>query len=329
VHAYDRAGTDLGDVTARSTVSINPGGPCPEARCSASRSGPHEIVAVYAGRRARSHVDVRPRAEIAALVLDPAEATVSVGAEQAYQVRAVDVRNADLGDVTDRAVLTAEAPGRCADRCTADRPADLEITATLSGARGRSTLHVVPEEPAVLMVDPAAPAVAAGTRQPFRVRGLDATRNDLGDVTARSSFTLRPGSSGSCSGAVCVAGTPGDHTVSVSLARRQGGPLLATVPFRVVESEPTASRLPWLLIVAGAGLLLAGGTALVRIPGSPSHSDLRTPAGEPIRIAARPAATEADVGSAGPTSDWTVRIRTQPDPAPTFREEFSDDRDSS
>ena len=130
----------------------------------------------------QSHVDVRPRAEIAALVLDPAEATVSVGAEQAYQVRTVDAHNADLGDVTDRAVLTTQAPGRCARRCTADRPADLEITAKLPGASGRATLHVVSEEPTVLMVDPAAPAAAAGTRQPFRVRGLDANRNDLGDV---------------------------------------------------------------------------------------------------------------------------------------------------
>lgn len=308
---------------------MTPDGSCPAALCSAVRGGPHEIVAVHAGRRARSHVDVRPRAEIAALVLDPAEATITVGAEQAYQVRAVDADNADLGDVTDRAALTVGEPGRCGDRCGADRPAELEVTATLSGAAGRSILHVVPDEPAVLMVDPAAPAVAAGTRQSFRVRGLDANRNDLGDVTVRSAFILRPEDSGGCTGAVCAARTPGDHTVSVSLARRQGGPLVATVPFRVVASEPTtASQLPWLLIVAGAGLLLAGGAALVRIPSSPGHSDPRTPAGEPIRVAARPAATETEVGSAGPT-DWTVRIRPHPDTTPTYGEEPPDGRGSS
>jgi hypothetical protein len=185
----------------------------------------------------------------------------------------------------------------------------------------------VPEEPTALMVDPAAPAVAAGTRQPFQVRGLDANGNDLGDVTVRATFTLRPENSGTCTDAVCVARIPGDHTVSVSLARRQGAPLVATVPFRVVAADPAASRLPWLLIVVGAGLLLAGGTTLVRIPGPPGHPDLRTPAGEPIRIAGRPAATEAEVGSTGP-ADWTVRIRPQPDPAPTFGEEPFDGRDS-
>jgi hypothetical protein len=311
VHAYDRAGTDLGDVTAGSTISMTPDGSCPEALCSAARSGPHEVLAVYAGRRAQSHVDIRPRAEIAALVLDPAEATIAVGAEQAYLVRAVDARNADLGDVTDQAVLTVRSPGRCDDRCSADRSADLEVTATLSGASGRSILHVIPEEPAVLIVDPAAPAVAAGTRQPFHVRGLDTNRNDLGDVTTRSTFILRAEGCGSCTCAVCVARIPGDRTVSVSLPRRQGGPLVATVPFRVVASKPTASRSPrcsssparaccWPAVRPWSGSRARPATRISgRPPGSRSESPPARP--RPKRTCPRPGRPPTGPCGSGPS----------------------------
>ena len=335
VRAFDAAGTDLGDVTAGTAFSIRPDGSCSAGRCTAADSGPHTVSVAHARAAAAAILDVDASALVTGLVVEPADATVSVAAEQAYRVRALGADGADLGDVTDRAVLAVWEPGRCAAaRCTADRPAELVVTATLPGHRpaGRARLHVVPTEPAAILLDPAAGSVTRGGAQPYRIRALDPDKLDLGDVTARTGLRIAP--SGSCTDAVCIARRVGDHTVTATLLRRQGDPIVATVPLSVVAPPPgPVARLPWLLVAGGAALLLAGGAVLARIPAAPDRDPGRRHPSLPlenVRLDLHPPTVTAEIrerAASGP--GWSVRVEPHPGlpPTSTLREGGSDDRD--
>jgi hypothetical protein len=329
VRAFGPGGTDLGDVTAQAALSVLGEGSCTAGRCTATRPGRHAVVAVFGDVRAGATLEVVAPDEMTELVVDPAEASVTVGAEQAYRVRALDANGTDLGDFTEHASLAIEAPGRCAAaRCTAGRSGDLEVTATVPGraAVGRAVLHVLSAEPAWLKVDPASGVVAPGDPQPFRVRGLDADRNDLGELTTRTAFAIDP--SGSCTAAVCVAPTAGDHTVTATVTRRQGPPVVATVPLRVVEPNPGGLPLAWLALAGGAFLLLAAGFVLARAPALPGRhtgrhrtgSDRRGSVANGTSVRAEPRPTAARLTlQEGPEPDrtWAVRIEPHPDPPAT------------
>ena len=80
------------------------------------------------------------------------------------------------------------------------------------------TLNVHPSTVASLVVTPATATIAAGQSQTYTVEGFDSSGDDLGDVTASSSFAIGP--DGSCNGAVCTAtaadAAGGSHTVTVT-----------------------------------------------------------------------------------------------------------------
>ena len=80
------------------------------------------------------------------------------------------------------------------------------------------TLNVQPSTVASLVVTPATATIAAGQSQTYTVEGFDSSGDDLGDVTASSSFVMGP--NGTCNGAVCTATAAdtagGSHTVTVT-----------------------------------------------------------------------------------------------------------------
>jgi hypothetical protein len=53
VHAFDRAGNLVGDITSRSTLSISPDGACADGRCYGTSPGAHTVTAVYGSGPAR------------------------------------------------------------------------------------------------------------------------------------------------------------------------------------------------------------------------------------------------------------------------------------
>ncbi|HEY6275047.1 MAG TPA: hypothetical protein VIX86_01825 [Streptosporangiaceae bacterium] len=80
------------------------------------------------------------------------------------------------------------------------------------------TLNVHPTTVASLVVTPATATIAAGQSQTYTVEGFDSSGDDVGNVTASSSFVIGP--NGSCDGAVCTAtaadAASGSHTVTVT-----------------------------------------------------------------------------------------------------------------
>lgn len=72
---------------------------------------------------------------------------------------------------------------------------------------------------ATLVLSPLTAPVAAGVAQPFAAEGLDGDDNDLGDLTASTTFSIAPDGSGfavgaSCSGDSCWATAAGTYTVT-------------------------------------------------------------------------------------------------------------------
>ncbi len=63
-----------------------------------------------------------------------------------------------------------------------------------------------------LVLSPASASIAAGDSQTYTAEGFDAYGNDLGEVTAATTFSITP--DGGCSGATCTASTAGPHTVT-------------------------------------------------------------------------------------------------------------------
>jgi hypothetical protein len=227
------------------------------------------VIGVLSGTNVQAEVrlEVR-RAPLARVLLDPAVGSVGVGGLQVYRARGLDAAGNDLGDVTEQTVLSISHGGSCAGRaCTADRPGVYTVTGRVPGAPIVSAvLRVTQATLAELMLEPTVGSIVPGASQAYQARGLDVDGNDLGDMTARTTFTMAP--KGSCSAATCMVAEPGDYAVT---GTARGTTVSTTVPLRVVSlagKRPVAdvldARLPWVAILAGAFLLFSGGAVALR-----------------------------------------------------------------
>jgi hypothetical protein len=332
VRAFDADGADLGDVTAQTGFSIQPEGSCAGATCTAEQAGTHAVIGTFRGIRGEARLDVVASRRLVDIVLDPATGSIGVRAVQTYRAWGFDASGNELGEVTNRTAFSLEPAGTCtAASCTADRPGTYAVKARIPGTRvrARATLQVVPAELARLVLDPAGGTIRPGSSQAYRARGYDAGGFELGDLTARTSFAIRP--SGSCTTSVCTAPVPGDYTVSGSVAETPTRPtVVASVPLRVTSIQPVAARrgqpwalVPWLLIAVGAVLFLSGGAVISSArPSSGRHRAVR-PKPEPndrqhrvaerVRVTHRVAGRVEVVERSGAPPSWTVRLEPHTD----------------
>lgn len=89
-------------------------------------------------------------------------------------------------------------------------PSGVTVTdpATVAAAWGRSTSTA----PASIQLAPSSSTITVGNSQSYTAEGFDSSNNDLGDVTAQTTFSINGG--GSCTGNSCTAPTPGTYTVT-------------------------------------------------------------------------------------------------------------------
>jgi hypothetical protein len=302
---FDAGGNDRGDVTARTTFSIEPDGDCAGRACWAESPGPHRVVGQLSGTAIRQAVtlDVTPTLPNR-LVLEPATATAGTGGLQSYRVRAIDQDGADLGDASGRTVLMIGDGGFCRGlACGARRPGTFTVAAVPvdGGWVAHATLRVTAAAPVALVLSPASTSAQRPATQAYQARGLDAAGNDLGDMTARTAFTIEP--NGSCTAAVCTSAQPGDHTVTgriTGTAVAASATLRVLAPLTPVDDHSGTGRPDWVLLVGG-GLLVAAAarSALGRA---------RQRLGRPHEQQAAQAGTERD-------GDWVRHnVRTVPSP---------------
>src|SRR5439155_11791583 len=89
-------------------------------------------------------------------------------------------------------------------------PASVTVTdpASVAAAWGRT----VPGPLAAAVLAPAQATIVAGSTQSYTAEGFDAVGNDLGDVTAQTSFSID--GAGSCQANACGATGPGSYTIT-------------------------------------------------------------------------------------------------------------------
>ncbi len=229
--AWDAAGNFLGDVTRQTVFSVGPDGSCDGPTCTPAAAGRHTVTGrtvVGSAQRTAALTVVTvspppsrptgstqppPPPAVEGIVAEPATGQVAAGAWFALAVRAVDATGRDLGDVTSKATMVISPDGSCSDgRCTARVTGTHQVAIAARGERTAATLEVVAAGQVTrIMLDPQDSAVRTDAAQDYRAWGFDAYGNELGDVTDRTTFSIR--GVGPCAGAACSVERPGVYEV--------------------------------------------------------------------------------------------------------------------
>jgi peptidoglycan/xylan/chitin deacetylase (PgdA/CDA1 family) len=212
---FDAAGNDLGDLTEQTSFAIAPDGSCQGASCSVTSAGPHAVSASDGGfgDSAQLAVNAGPFDH---LLIAPKTALILAGESQAYSAEGFDQFGNDLGDVSSSSTFAIAPSGSCAGAlCSAGDSGPHTVTASKDSSSDQAQLSVQAEAPSSIVISPKSAGITAGETQSYEVEAFGATGNDLGDVTAQTSFSISP--DGSCQGASCEATIPGQHTVSATL----------------------------------------------------------------------------------------------------------------
>jgi hypothetical protein len=171
--------------------------------------------------RATADLEVVP-GTLDRLVLDPTSGSIAAGASQAYTATGFDAHGNRLGDLTAKTAFSISPNGYCSGAsCTATTIGRHTVTGTVNGTTISATanLQLVPTPLVHLVLDPASGSIGTGASQAYTATGFDAAGNRLGDLTAKTAFSISP--DGSCAGASCTATRIGSHTVTGTVG--QGG----------------------------------------------------------------------------------------------------------
>jgi hypothetical protein len=209
VTGIDRYGNERdGDLTATTDFAISPSdsGSCTKdaaaASCMATRPGDYTVIGRLTGtqitRQALLHVAA---GDLAKLVLNPNPARIVAGTPQPYHAEDYDGYDNPLGDYTEQTQFSINRPGSCtrtgaAASCTATTAGTYTVTGTVDlGSRqvtGEATLQVDPGNLKRLELRPGKVTIPAGVPQSYQSLGFDAYDNPLGELTARTGFTIDP-----------------------------------------------------------------------------------------------------------------------------------------
>jgi hypothetical protein len=146
------------------------------------------------------------------LLLNPGSSVVAAGGSQSFTAEAFDASGVDLGDATAATLFTISPDGSCTfNMCTPASPGPHTVTGIDGVATGIAAV-TVPGPLASLVLSPPSATLSPGASETFFAEGFDAWGDDLGDVTAATSFAIGP--DGSCTLNVCTATVAGNHAVT-------------------------------------------------------------------------------------------------------------------
>jgi hypothetical protein len=248
--------TDTSTATTLGTVTLASNGGVVTATVTTAQLGvgSHNITASYGGDNnfnpsSGALVQVVNPGPLNHLVLSPASSTITAGGTQTYAAEGFDQFGNDLGDVTSGTTFTIAPNGSCTSAvCTATVPGTHTVTGTDGSATGTATLSVNAAGLDHLVLSPAPATITAGGSQTYTAEGFDKFGNDLGNVTASTTFAIAP--NGSCTGATCTATVAGAHTVTGS-----DGTAIGTASLTV-----NAAALNYLALTPASTTITAGGS---------------------------------------------------------------------
>jgi hypothetical protein len=139
---FDAYGNNLGEVTDRTTFSIETVGPCPGGRCAAGQPDTYRVRGAVGGTAIVGEAQLEViQVSAAKLVLAPAAGSVRAGSALAFRAHGYDDLGNDVGDLTATTRLSISSSGRCTPSgCTADRPGNYTVTGTTAAGAGGSEL---------------------------------------------------------------------------------------------------------------------------------------------------------------------------------------------
>lgn len=128
--------------------------------------------------------------QLSSIIISPKSATIVAGSSQAFFVTAYDQYGNNLGDVTGSATLNALGASVSGNLVSATSVGSYMITASYNGKTDAANLTVIPAGVDKIKISPTSSNINAGSFQSYSVEAFDQFGNDLGDVTALSTFSV-------------------------------------------------------------------------------------------------------------------------------------------
>jgi len=296
VQGFAKGNKPLGDITAKTEVTITAPGRCTSGRlgkvsCTASEVGEYTVTATLSqtGRdRLRATATLRVIDPVVSLALKPAEATIPVGTPQDYTAEGTTATNRKV-DVTDQVALSIDPGDRCPEaRCT---PAELgahRVTGTLR-QKGQDPITAT----AVLTVVPRPTTSTTTTTSETTTTTSGTTTTTPTSQPVISSvqpeFTFAGmsvevgGNTGSCSraGTLTFHGNTGDVSVNVTADRQGNFVARVTIP---KGTFPTAYKLEFTVDCNGQLQRAQGDLSVLNIAPTAANDSAKTIQDTPVSI---------------------------------------------
>lgn len=246
--AYDEYGNSFGDETPASTFSVQ-NGTCTGNVCtSTTANAPGTYDTVTASWRWSQYFSALTGTAQLTIVPGPAHSVALTGPSSSVAgtavtitARAADAYGNDIGDVSSQASFAIAPDGSCqANTCTPTKAGAHTITGTYQGASGTLGLLVTAGPVASLQVTPANATITLGGSQAYSAEGFDQYGNDVGDVTAATTFTL---AGSPCSANVCTPANASPNALEVDGSYQGAGGKASLVvrPVAVTVDQVTAA----------------------------------------------------------------------------------------
>jgi hypothetical protein len=172
-------------------------------------------------------------ARLAKVVLSPATESIAPGGSEPYHAEGFDPKGLDLGDVTSTTTFSIVPAGSCIGAiCTPTIPGAYTVTGVNGLARGTASLTVITAIPDHLVLSPAEAWIAPDGSTTFSAEAYDAAGDDLGNVTASTTFSI---DGTTCNGATCASSIGGAHTITGTDGSASGTAALTVVTSKFVE----------------------------------------------------------------------------------------------
>jgi hypothetical protein len=257
---YDSLGHDLGNVTDRTTFTVDDPGSCTANTCGAEAAGTYTVTGTVDGVSGTAELTVAGPPP-ASIVVTPATSTIGTGATQTYTAEGYDDLGNDLGDVTAQTVFTIDGGGSCTgNTCGATQPGTYMVTGTDGTASATAQLTVVATV-AITSFSPASGTV--GTTVTISGSGFSGASGVTFAGTSASFTIVSPTQitatvpSGATSGPISVTTPNGSATSANSFA---------VVP-KISGFTPTGGTVGTVVTINGSAFT---GTTDVRFNGAPS-----------------------------------------------------------
>jgi outer membrane protein assembly factor BamB len=244
---YDEYGNSFGDETSASTFSVQ-NGTCTGNVCtstSATAPGTHDTVTgswkwsqYFSALTGTAQLTIVPGPAHSVTLTGPSSSIA--GNAVTISARAADVYGNDIGDVSSQATFSIAPDGSCqANTCTPTKAGAHTITGTYQDAAGTLGLVVTAGPVASLQLAPANATITVGGSQAYSAEGFDQYGNDVGDVTAATTFTL---AGSPCGGNVCTPASASPNALEVdgSYQAAAGKASLVVLPVGVTVDQVSA-----------------------------------------------------------------------------------------